>query len=211
MFEEYICDNYGMGKRSVCQENLVYDDMVIKLKCIDEAYEIERKITEKEIELKRLKIELENSKKLMLKSLNVSKRNYPEGIFITCVNVLQAAQDIIESISAVESVKHKPLMKLEGKAIVKTGVKRKSTNQRKIRLVKRLNWSMVVNEIKVKNDLNSEASRIGRIAKKVVPHWDMKKPGEIAVTIESERKVFELYEPSINPHPLQRYFMRVAG
>lgn len=172
-----------MGKRSVDQENLVYDDLVNKLRCVDEAYAIERNIDVMEKELKRLKIELSKNKMLMVKSLNASRRNYPEGIFNACVNVLRKAQNIIVSVSTVEMVKHRPLIRLEGKAVIKTIVNRRSTYQGQVKAGKRSNWNMMMNEVKNKDNMNKKVSRI---AKKVVPHWDWKKPGEIAVLIESD-------------------------
>lgn len=206
VFEEYICDSYGMRKRSAFQENLVYDDMVMKLRRIDEAYDIEKKISEKEIELKRLKTDLAKNRMLMSKSLNASRRNYPVGIFNACVCVLRKAQDITMSVSAKEFVKHKPLIRLEGKAIVKESVKRRYNYRSRVKVIRKYDCDGV----KMKNN-----SKVNEVIERVVPNWEWKKPGEITVTVRTdekdEMKVFEFYEPSITPNPMQRFLKRVAG
>lgn len=215
-FEECLCEKYGMARHSGTGTNLVYDDMVAKLKHINDAYSIEKEIELTKSKLRQLKGDLKRKRSVMVKSMNTSKRNYPNGIFITCIEVLQMAQSVVRSTSEVEVVKHNELVSLKsyadsGKSDVrkgkKVGVKRVIKNEN-LKWTKR-EWKIALRMTKDRN------ARENIVVKSERPIWDLKRPGEINVrTTNGERienEVFRLYTPSTVPHPMSRFLTRIAG
>lgn len=211
-FETYVCNVFNMGRKSEGHTNFVVDDMSASLDCLNHAYEIECEIEATETRLKGLREERVKNKKQMSKIYNRSKRNFPKRMFGTYVDVIEAAQMMLDGIakSNVEENEHPVTMigNAEEKESSKLTTKRRRCPTKRSLGLKSI-WNLGLRKVKEKNDLTERGK--ASVSGKAVPIWDKNKPGEIKISSDGamSERVFEVYQPSYTPNPFEDFMMKM--
>lgn len=216
IFEDFICENFNMSRRSESKVNFVTDDMSASLDCLNEAYEIEKEIVSVKATLRVLREKLLIKKKYMSRLYNKSRRNFPNDMFTAYSDVVNEAQIAINDVAKFSCPSHQPLIVIKGKVSkemekVKNEVAKKRRRPSyciERRCLKRL-WNAKLDEIKSRIGIRKNETSNG--TGKILPTWSKNDPKRIKIILPEcgSEESFEVYKPNYSPNPFESFMLKM--